>query len=48
MAAMLDGRNNTVSVLCEMKSIFMQIFFIVPTIQHGCRSIRHLLNPMNL
>ena len=36
MAAMLDGRNNTISPLWEMKSIFMQKSFIVPAMQHGC------------
>ena len=36
MAAMLDGMSNTIFLLWEMKSIFMQKTFIVPAIQYGC------------
>ena len=34
MATMLEGSNNTISFLWEIKYIFMQNFFIAPAIQH--------------
>ena len=37
IAAMLEGKNNTFSLLWEIRSIFMQNCFIVSALQHGCR-----------
>ena len=37
IAAMLEGKNNTFSLLWEIRSIFMQNCFIVSVLQHGCR-----------
>ena len=34
IAAMLDGRNDIISLIWKMKSIFKQKCFVVPTIQH--------------
>ena len=38
MATMLDGRNNTIPLLWETKSVFMQNCLIVSAIQHGCHA----------
>ena len=37
IAAMLEGKNNTFSLLWEIRSIFMQNCFIVSALQHGRR-----------
>ena len=36
IAAMLEGKNNTFSLLWEIRSIFKQNCFIVSALQHGC------------
>ena len=37
IAAMLEGKNNRISLPWEIRSIFMQNCFIVSALQHGCR-----------